>query len=184
MVYRYRGTKAIRQLTLQGGYLFPMWTPDGRIVFRSTVQGQTGIFAQRADGSSVAEPLTDPKRPSYFPYSISQDGKTLFLATERGELNQMAALGPGIVALSLSGDTTPTIPFRGDRGDVMFSPMLSLDGRWLALKQPVATTDADPRIAAMYPNPVKRLLKAAREKANSYSLGDNFTIVVVQLEAI
>lgn len=47
-----------------------------------------------------------------------------------------------------------------------------------------ATTDADPRIAAMYPNPVKRLLKAAREKANSYSLGDNFTIVVVQLEAI
>ena len=78
------GTKPIRRLTLEGGHLLPMWTRDGRVVFRSTlVDGQAGLFWQRADGSAVAERLTEPGVRSYFPYSVSPDGKTLVLLTDR-----------------------------------------------------------------------------------------------------
>jgi Tol biopolymer transport system component len=125
------GTKPIRRLTLEGGYLFPMWTRDGRVVYRSTVEGQRGVFSHHTDGSAVAERLTDAGM-SYFPYSVSPDGKTLLLLTERGEFDQTGSLGQGIVTLSLTGDRTPTVLFRGGRGDVMFSPTFSPDGRWIA----------------------------------------------------
>lgn len=47
-----------------------------------------------------------------------------------------------------------------------------------------AVCDSDPCVLAMYPNPIKRLTRRAREKANAYNLGDNFTILVVQLRPL
>ncbi len=122
------GLKPIRRLTLEGGNLLPMWTRDGRVVFRSTVGAQEGLFWQRADGSALAERLTEPGAPSYFPYSVSPDGKTLVLGGER------AALGQAIVTLSMNGDPTPKTVFQGAKGDAVFSPTLSPDGRWLAFE--------------------------------------------------
>ena len=121
------GRKAIRKLTPEGGNLLPTWTRDGRLVFWSTVAGQTGLFRQHADGSDLAERLTDSVAPAYFPYSVSADGKTLFLSSDR------RAPSHAILTLSLNGgDTTPKPVFQGEKGDVVFSPSLSPDGRWLA----------------------------------------------------
>jgi hypothetical protein len=130
------GMKPIRQLTPEGGNLLPMWTQDGRIVFRrSVVGGQAGLFWQRADGSALAERLTEPGAPTYLPYSVSPDGKTLFLLTGRENPGQ------GIVTLSLNGDTAPKTLFEGGKGDVLFSPTLSPDGRWLAYELRRANTN-------------------------------------------
>jgi eukaryotic-like serine/threonine-protein kinase len=120
------GVKSIRSLTLEGGNLLPMWTRDGRVVFRSVVEGQTGLFWQRADGSAVAERLTKAEGRSYFPYSVSPDGKFLVAVSERSQL------APEILTLSLNGSAPPKTIFEGAKGDVVFSPTLSPDGRWLA----------------------------------------------------
>ena len=40
--------------------------------------------------------------------------------------------GQTIITLSLKRDGTPTTVFRGARGDIIFSPTLSPDGKWLA----------------------------------------------------
>lgn len=42
----------------------------------------------------------------------------------------------------------------------------------------------DPRILAIYPSPVQRLVDAARIRANQYNLNDNMTIIVIKLEAM
>jgi Tol biopolymer transport system component len=110
-------------MTHEGGHLFPMWTRDGRVVFRSAVEGQSGLFWQPADGSAPAERLTSS---SAFPYSLSPDGKTLVAGAERSNLGQ------AIITLPLNGDATPKTVFQGAKGDVVFSPSLSPDGRWLA----------------------------------------------------
>jgi eukaryotic-like serine/threonine-protein kinase len=126
-VYDLSGRKAIRRLTPEGGNLLPTWTRDGRLVFWSTVAGQTGLFRQHASGSDLAERLTESVAPAYFPYSVSADGKTLFLGSDRRAPRQ------AILTLSLNGgDTTPEPVFQGEKGDVVFSPSLSPDGRWLA----------------------------------------------------
>jgi Tol biopolymer transport system component len=122
-IYHLSGTKPIRKLTHKGGYLFPIWTRDGRVVFNSIVEGQRGLFWQPADGSAPVERLTSS---SAFPYSVSPDGRTIFAGGER------SSLGQAIVTLSLNGDAVSQTVFQGARGDVVFSPSLSPDGRWLA----------------------------------------------------
>jgi serine/threonine protein kinase/Tol biopolymer transport system component len=120
------GVKSIRSLTLEGGNLLPMWTPNRRVVFRSVVEGQAGLFWQRADGRAVAERLTKAGARSYFPYSVSPDGKFLVVVSERTEV------APEILMFSLNGDASAKTIFQGAKGDVVFSPTLSPDGRWLA----------------------------------------------------
>ena len=116
------GMKPIRRLTREGGHLLPMWTRDGRVVF-NTVVGQRGLFWQPADGSAPAEQLMSPFA---FPYSVSPDGTILVAAGERSHLGQT------IITLSLNGDATPNTVFKGTKGDVVRSPSLSPNGRWLA----------------------------------------------------
>jgi Tol biopolymer transport system component len=125
------GTKHTRKLTLEGGHLLPMWTRDGRVVFRSVVGNQAALFWQRADGSALAEQLTKPEARSYFPYSVSPDGKTLVLLTDRSVFN-LPGREQEVVTLSLTGDTTPKTVLQGPKGAILFSPSLSPDGRSLA----------------------------------------------------
>jgi serine/threonine-protein kinase len=125
------GTKHTRKLTLEGGHLLPMWTRDGRVVYRSVVGNQAGLFWQRADGSALPEQLTKPEASSYFPYSVSPDGKTLVLLTDRSVFNR-PGLEQRVVTLSLTGETTPKTVAQGPKGAILFSPSLSPDGRWLA----------------------------------------------------
>jgi eukaryotic-like serine/threonine-protein kinase len=104
-------------------------TRDGRVVFRSVVGAQGSLFWQRGDGSAVAEPLTKAGARSYLPYSVSPDGKFLVVVSERGDVV------PEIFTLSLNGDLSPKTVFQGAKGDVLFTPVISPDGRWLAYER-------------------------------------------------
>jgi serine/threonine protein kinase/Tol biopolymer transport system component len=60
-VYDLHGDAEIRQLTYAGSNATPSWSPDGAwITYSSDRDGRTRIYRQRADGSGVAEALTDP----------------------------------------------------------------------------------------------------------------------------
>jgi eukaryotic-like serine/threonine-protein kinase len=60
-VYDLSGESELRQLTFEGGNQTPVWTPDGQwITYSSNRDGRWRIYRQRADGSGVAEALTDP----------------------------------------------------------------------------------------------------------------------------
>ena len=125
------GRKPIGRLTLDGGHVLPMWTRDGRVVFRSGDGEQAGLFWQRADGSSPAERLTEQARRSYFPYSIAPDGKTLVLLTDRTAVQDRTG-GQAVVTLALTGDKAPRTLFEAPNGEIMFSPSISPDSRSLA----------------------------------------------------
>ena len=63
-VWNFAG-RTLSRLTLdKGADLYPVWTPDSqRIVYRSGQRGAVGnLFWQAADGSGVAERLTDADR--------------------------------------------------------------------------------------------------------------------------
>jgi Tol biopolymer transport system component len=60
-VYDLSGESELRQLTFEGGNQQPVWTPDGQwITYSSNRDGTWRIYRQRADGSGVAQALTDP----------------------------------------------------------------------------------------------------------------------------
>ena len=60
-IYELAGDSEIRQLTFSGGNRHPVWSPDGLfIAYASDRDGRGRIYRQRADGSGVAEALTDP----------------------------------------------------------------------------------------------------------------------------
>jgi dipeptidyl aminopeptidase/acylaminoacyl peptidase len=57
--------------------VMPLWTPDGqRLVFQSRRDGGGNLYAQAADGTGIAEPLTTGIQ-TFVPTSISPDGATL-----------------------------------------------------------------------------------------------------------
>ena len=103
----------------------PVWSPDGqRIVFSSSrVGGQVNLFWQAADGTGIAEQLTDRPNPTYAT-SFGPSGAALLY----GEFTQET--GPDVWALNLEGER--------DRSALVATPFIdrnadvSPDGRWLA----------------------------------------------------
>jgi Tol biopolymer transport system component len=73
-----------RQLTFDGTNRFPIWSRDGtRVVFQSNRQGNAGLFWQRADGLTPAEPLTSAEPPSaHVPQAWSAKGERLLYTVE------------------------------------------------------------------------------------------------------
>jgi Tol biopolymer transport system component len=123
--YDLAGTTDIRQLTLTGRNIRPIWTPDSkRVTFASDRDGSMSIYSQAVDGSGIAERLTTAdKGTEHWPESWSPDGRTLSFAVVRG-----AEAG----VWTFSADTSKTQalvdePKLTQRGSA-FSP----DGRWLA----------------------------------------------------
>jgi Tol biopolymer transport system component len=129
LIHDLSGTKQTRKLTPQAGNLMPLWTRDGRVVFRSARGVQASLFWQPGDASAVAEQLTKAGERSYLPYSVSSDGKSLVVVSERTEVV------PEIFTLPLNGDGAPRTLFQGAKGDTLFSPVVSPDGRWLAYER-------------------------------------------------
>jgi len=86
-IYDLSGNTAIRQLTMGGKNRYPVWSGDGsNVAFQSDREGDLGIFAQRADGSSGAERLTKPESGSaHIPESWSPDGRTLLYSVAKGQ---------------------------------------------------------------------------------------------------
>jgi len=123
---------ASRVTLLPGQNQWPVWTPDGQsLVFWSSNPAAPGIYSIRADGSGVAQRLTDGKTRQ-MPQSISPDGKRLAMT--------QTSTGGGVEIW--------TAPVEGDAGhprlgraepflqtpSVTILPAFSPDGRWLAYR--------------------------------------------------
>jgi Tol biopolymer transport system component/DNA-binding winged helix-turn-helix (wHTH) protein len=121
---------ASRVTLLPGRNQSPVWTPDGTsLVFFSSNPAAPGIYSIRADGSGVAQRLTDG-RTWQTPWSISADGKRL--ATTR----MTTGIGVEVWTAPFEGDAQhPKLgeaqPFL-ERPFNTIQPAFSPDGRWLA----------------------------------------------------
>jgi len=133
-------TGARNRLTREGGYQFPIWTPDGgRVIFASDRADDTAIYWRAADGSSAAERLLASTAGATvgMPYAVTPDGK--FLAYYRLDRNEDASeisdrIYPGgiyLLALEEPFEQQPlliTDKSGEDYNGLSFSP----DGRWVA----------------------------------------------------
>jgi serine/threonine-protein kinase len=117
-----RGTE--HRVTFEGFNESPIWTPDGsRLTYSSGQEAALNLFWKPADGSGIAERLTESDLCQW-PYDWSRDGKTLaFMETDPTDYWSLAFLRP-------EGEprTEPFSRTRGRHNQPRFSP----DGRWVA----------------------------------------------------
>lgn len=95
------------------------WTPDGRIVYVSTLSGNQDIWIMNADGSGQKQ-LTFDRGPDFDP-TVSPDGTHVVFASERSGTNKLWRI-------DIDGGN-PTQLTRGVAAD--FLPNYSPDGRWV-----------------------------------------------------
>jgi len=101
-----------------------VWSPDGtRVVFSREIDGTEEIYWQAADGSGVAEALTEGSGVPMFPLDITPDGTTLLYTLS--DLPRDTFMVP-ITGTPAAG--TPLLNGVPSEG----SPTVSPDGRWLA----------------------------------------------------
>jgi serine/threonine-protein kinase len=124
-VYAMSGTTAIRRLTYGGNNRVPVWSPDSRrIVFQSDREGDTGVFAQAADGTDTIERLMKPDpAATYIPEAWHPTaGVLLFTRLKSGNAELW----------SLTLADKKTAPFGGIKSSMVIDPVFSPDGRWVA----------------------------------------------------
>jgi len=147
-VYDIVGTTDIRQLTLTGNNIRPIWTPDSkRVTFASDRDGPMSIYSQPVDGSGVAERLTKAEKGTeHWPESWSPDGRTLSFALVRD----------GSAAVwTLSGDTGKTQAFADEPQRIQRGSAFSPDGRWLAYHSNNESGDFEVYVQPFPPTGVK-----------------------------
>jgi eukaryotic-like serine/threonine-protein kinase len=103
----------------------PLWTPDGlRVAFRSYREGTSQLFWQSADGTGLADRLTDGVNSDRTPWSFSPDGKELVFS-------EFSEPSYDLQVLKLAGHSMRTLPrtrfFKG-------SPAISPNGQWVAYR--------------------------------------------------
>jgi serine/threonine protein kinase/Tol biopolymer transport system component len=121
---------ASRVTLLPGQNHGPLWTPDSQnLVFSSSNPAAPGTYWIRADGSGVAQKLTDGKTWQS-PRSISPDGKRLAITqpSAGGAVEIWTAPIEGEVGHPRLGRAEPFLQTRFNTIQPAFSP----DGRWLA----------------------------------------------------
>jgi serine/threonine-protein kinase len=131
-IYDLAGDSEIRQLTFGGGNRHPTWSADGLwIAYASDRDGRSRIYRQRADGSGVAEALTDPganfghQLPAWAP-----DGRLTY--TEFG------AGPPDIFIVEVpDGEPELLVGGAGEQGGISFSP----DGKAMAYHSSTGTPE-------------------------------------------
>jgi eukaryotic-like serine/threonine-protein kinase len=102
----------------------PNWTPDSkRIVFQSGRRGIPNLFVQAAEGSGVAEQLTESPNTQY-PSAVARDGSVL-----SWELGVTAPLD--VFMISLDDPKRVQVPLLHTSAAER-NPEVSPDGRWLA----------------------------------------------------
>ena len=124
-LYNLSADAQMRRLTLSGRNRFPVWSSDStRVTFQSNVEGDAGIFWQRADGAGKPERLTRAEPgESHVPETWTPDGKVLLFATARD----------GVFTLhSYSRADGRVTPFSDVRSIYPPASAVSPDGHWLA----------------------------------------------------
>jgi Tol biopolymer transport system component len=94
------------------------WTPDKRIVYVSSVSGNTEVWIMNADGSNQKQ-LTNDARIKYTPV-VSPDGRYIFYATSQG--------GGDLWRINIDGSNPTLLTGKpADEGN----PDISPDGKWI-----------------------------------------------------
>jgi Tol biopolymer transport system component/tRNA A-37 threonylcarbamoyl transferase component Bud32 len=125
--------ETITRLTFNEGSEYPLWTPDGkRIAFSSSRGGMVlgDVYWKADDGTGEEEKIGALQGRSLYPWSWSDDGKTLVLMDQAVSGEKGATLGSHIGALSIAGDRKwkPLLQEKYYEGH----PQISPNGRWMA----------------------------------------------------
>jgi serine/threonine-protein kinase len=121
------------------GFLFPVWTPDGKHLIYGSQGDSYALWWRRADGGGEPVKLIEEKA-TIRPYSVSPDGRTLAYHA----LNGTNALDIYTMALDL---TDPDRPKPGTPQTFLGTPAMerypafSPDGRWIAYNSTESGTD-------------------------------------------
>jgi serine/threonine-protein kinase len=120
-IYDLKGGSPMRRLTFEGNNSRPMWTLDGQnIIFMSARESQSGLYKQRADGSSPPELLVIAEPGQGFqPEAITRNGEIVMSTGGSGTRRSLLLLMPG--------DKKPR-PMIANGSNSSLSP----DGKWLA----------------------------------------------------
>ena len=114
----------LTRITADAGYDgYPMWMPDGRLVYSSDRTGSRNIFVKSADATSAVERLTDGPYAMY-PTAVSPDSRRLIFTAESPATND------DIMELQLAGERSMTALLNSSFGER--NGVVSPDGRWLA----------------------------------------------------
>jgi len=102
------------------GQIFPgggiSWTPNGKILFTSTVKGSMDIWMMDADGSNPS-PLTSDHGLNLYP-SVTPDGRYIVFLNNKQNIFRMDADGKNLKQITNVPVTT-------------WMPRLSPDGKWV-----------------------------------------------------
>ena len=103
----------------QNGYLGLDWTPDGKIVYTSLVNGHLNIWIINADGGLPRQITTDSDDPYNFP-SVSNDGKYIVFSLSRSGPSRIWRIN------TIGGNLTELT-----KGKLDQKPNYSPDGNWI-----------------------------------------------------
>jgi serine/threonine protein kinase/Tol biopolymer transport system component len=124
--YDYQRDILTRLTNGSGGFIFPVWSPDGRFV---AFGGGEGLLWTRADGAGKPQPLT-ASNSAQLPFSFSPDGKRLAFQ----QYNPASPIEIFTVAVeNRNGHLQagkPEIYMQTPTGALL--PAFSPDGRWIA----------------------------------------------------
>jgi Tol biopolymer transport system component len=126
-IYDLSGTASLRRLTFGGKNRLPAWSGDStRVAFQSDREGDRAIFSQRADGSGVAERLTNPEKGHiHWPYDFSPSDDTMLFGVQERDTTY------SVWTLSLKDKKVEV--FGKIRANLSaLSAVFSPDGKWVA----------------------------------------------------
>jgi Tol biopolymer transport system component len=122
-----------RRKNVQEGRYGLGWTPDGRLVFDSSVNSSASIWIANADGSD-SKPLTDGPADDFAP-EVSRDGRyIIFGSTRKGFEIWRVDIDGGNPKQLTESTGTPTFSITPDGNSVVYNPYLggilkvSIDG--------------------------------------------------------
>jgi serine/threonine-protein kinase len=118
-------SRNMSRLTFNDESRWPLWSRDGkRIAFVSYAnKSKLELYWKAADGTGKDELLLSLPSSAIYPWSWSDNGKTLVLATNMGE-------GLDIRALSMEGDHKVRMLLMEKYHETQ--PKISPDGKWMA----------------------------------------------------
>ena len=115
-----QGSAARAQQVTNGrgeGIMGIAWTPDGRIVYRSSMGGSNDLWVMDRDGKNQRQLTTDAAM-DYAP-AVSPDGKFILFHTDRSGI-------PNIWRIELDGSKPRQLTSGGDN----YNPSISPDSKW------------------------------------------------------